>query len=99
MNKAIGGISALIAGFAVVVLTNVNFPSNIDATLLCLVAFVTAAVVWLWLNFVCNYMTVLIQVGAMLISMLSSTFLLVAVYRYDCYKRQPHTFAVWWKLL
>lgn len=47
--------AALIAGFAVVVLTNVNFPPNIDATLLVLVGFVTAGVVSLSLSIAyCN---------------------------------------------
>ena len=44
-NVLSSAATALIAGFAVVVLTNVNFPPNIDTTLLLLVGFVTAGVV------------------------------------------------------
>jgi hypothetical protein len=96
------------AGFAVVVLTNVDFPPNVDSSLLVLVGFVTAGVVskrgpstaslqgYLY-NFL--YCCCVVQVGSTLISMLSSTFLLVAVYRYDCYKRKPHSFSEWWASL
>ena len=46
--QAIGSISALVAGFAMVVLTNVYFPKDLESVLLCCVGFVTATVVSLF---------------------------------------------------
>mmetsp|Transcript_23180 Transcript_23180/g.33998 ORF Transcript_23180/g.33998 Transcript_23180/m.33998 type:complete len:211 (-) Transcript_23180:271-903(-) len=68
--KAISGLSALVAGFAMVVQTNVPIPKSLDPVLLCLMGSTTAAVV-----------------ASMLIAMLNSTFILVAIFKYDCHVR------------
>ena len=43
--KAISGLSALIAGFSIVVQTNIPIPNSLNAILLCLMGATTAAVV------------------------------------------------------
>jgi hypothetical protein len=92
--KAISGLSALIAGFAMVVQTNVYIPNSLNFALLCLMAATTASVVRksnkpLDSNFL------LPQVTSMLVAMLTSTFLLVAIYKYDCINREL-TFDEFW---
>lgn len=69
--KSLANQSALIAGFCMVVITELQIPKGLHPVLL--------------ISFGC---TTALVVSLMLISMLNSTFMLVAVLRYDCVKRE-----------
>uniref|UniRef100_A0A7S4NBN3 Uncharacterized protein n=1 Tax=Odontella aurita TaxID=265563 RepID=A0A7S4NBN3_9STRA len=77
--KAVSHQSALIAGFSMVVLVEVQIPSDLHPVLLVMFGCTTAGVVSL-----------------MLVSMLNSTFVLVAILRYDCVRREA-PFAEFWR--
>jgi hypothetical protein len=86
----------LIAGFAMVVQTNVNIPTSLNFLLLCFMAITTASVVRSGLNQIFLFSLVsIIKVTSMLVAMLTSTFLLVAIYKYDCVNRDL-TFEEFW---
>lgn len=69
--KSLANQSALIAGFCMVSITELQIPGGVHAALL-----------------ICFGCTTALVVSLMLISMLNSTFMLVAVLRYDCVKRE-----------
>lgn len=50
--KAISGLSALVAGFSIVVQTNIPIPNSLNAVLLCLMGATTAAVVCVFKRYV-----------------------------------------------
>eukprot|EP00903_Cladosiphon_okamuranus_P011920 g11196.t1 len=79
--EQVASLSALIAGFALVAMVEVNIPSDVNAVLLIFFGSTAASVV-----------------GLMLLAMLSSTFMLVAIMKYDVKAKDPKylTFQVFW---
>ena len=77
--KAVSHQSALIAGFSMVVLVEIQIPADLSPGLLVTFGCTTAGVVSL-----------------MLIAMLNATYILVAILRYDCVKRDT-PFTDFWR--
>ncbi|CAM9726514.1 unnamed protein product [Ectocarpus sp. 8 AP-2014] len=71
--EQVASLSALIAGFALVAMVEVNIPSDVNAVLLIFFGSTAASVV-----------------GLMLLAMLSSTFMLVAIMKYDVKAKDRH---------
>ena len=77
--KSLSHQSALIAGFSMILIVEIQIPENLHPALLVSFGCTTAAVVSL-----------------MLTSMLNATFMLVAILRYDCVRREI-PFEKFWK--
>lgn len=77
--KSLSHQSALIAGFSMILIVEIEIPSDLHPVLL--------------VSFGC---TTALVVSMMLISMLNATFMLVAILRYDCVRRDM-PFDKFWK--
>lgn len=77
--KAISHLSALVAGFAMVVMVEIQLPTNMSTVLLVMFGASTSMVV-----------------GLMLVAMINCTFILTAILKYDC-KRRDEPFEDFWR--
>lgn len=78
--KAVSHQSALIAGFSMVVLVEIQIPADLNSALLVTFGVTTA-----------------LAISLMLVAMLNATYILVAILRYDCVRRETPFVDFWRK--
>lgn len=78
--KAVSHQSALIAGFSMIVLVEIQIPTSLNPVLLVTFGVTTA-----------------LAISLMLVAMLNSTYMLVAILRYDCVTRETPFVDFWRK--